>query len=76
MNTSCNEDIHTGNKKPLHAEAQSWVPRISLLTIFRMQLDGAEQPALTWQAALPGAGSRGLDLCGHFQERTCSFTLR
>lgn len=67
MDTSCNKDVPTGNKKSLHEEAQRWMPRISFLTIFKTWLDGAEQPALTWRAALPGAGSRRRDLHGHIQ---------
>lgn len=49
--TTCNEDTSTGNEKPLHEEEQHWMPRISFLTVFKMQLDGAEQRALTRQAA-------------------------
>lgn len=72
----------TGNKKPLYEEAQHWMPRMSFLTIFKMQLDGAEQPALSWQAALTGAGDETSTATFSLmdpqdtQERTCSFNPR
>lgn len=84
IDTTCNEDISTGNKKPLHELVQHWMSGLSFHTVFKMQLDSAEQPALTWQQPSLGQGAgdgTSMVTCSLMDpqdtpERRCSFTLR